>query len=61
MKDFIQGVAQRAQKMDRLEPGWNHYDLQHLLWVLSYYHGYFEDTFDALFSNKDWQGLNNYF
>ncbi len=58
---FVQAVAERCRLMDKMEPGWNHYDLKHLYWVLDYYHGYFEDTFDALLSRKDWQGINNYF
>ena len=58
---YVQAVAKRCCLMDKMEPGWNHYDLKHLLWVLDYYHDDFEDTFDALLSNKDWKGLNNYF
>ena len=60
-KAFMQGVVQRYYKMEKLEPGWNHYDLKHLWWLLNYYHCDFEDTFNDLLSCKDWQGLNNYF
>ena len=58
---FVQNVAKRCSLMDEMEPRWNHYDLKHLLWLLDYSHCYFEDTFDALLSRKDWQGINNYF
>lgn len=58
---FVQTVAERSCMMDKMEPGWNHYDLKHLRWLLYYYHEDFEDTLNTLISNKDWQGLNNYF
>lgn len=58
---FMQHIVQRFYKMEKMEPGWNHYDLKHLWWLLDYYHCDFEDTFDALLIGKDWQGLNNYF
>lgn len=58
---FIQDVTDRCYKMDKLEPGWNHYDLQHLYYVLYYFHADFEDTFYNLLANKDWRGLSNYY
>ena len=58
---FIQDVVDRFYKMEKIEPGWNHYDLTHLLWLFNYYHSGFEDTFYSLLSCKDWQGLNNYY
>ena len=35
---FVQNVAKRCSLMDEMEPGWNHYDLKHLLWLLDYCH-----------------------
>lgn len=59
--DFIQSVAERYHKMEKMEPGWDHYDLKHLWWLFNYYHYGFDQTFDSLFAAKDWEALNNFY
>ena len=58
--NYIQKVVERFYKMNELDPGWDHYDLQHLYWIFNYYQGgAFEDEIEALYNAKDWSALNN--